>query len=1110
MEITVLLVDDHPLFRRGIRDLLEEEGDMRIAGEAGDGQTAIELVRELNPDVVIMDITMPKLSGVEATRQILAEAPDAKIIALSIHGEKQFIEDMFQAGAAGYLLKDSIPEELVNGIRAVMRGEVVLSAEVAGVVVSEYRKALSGEQALGDRADRPATSLITHTKLHRPQQPLDLVHRPHLLALLEQGLQRPLTLISAAAGFGKTTLLAAWLESVGRRTPPVPGAWLQLDEEASDLVVFTNYFLAAIQTVYPDVGSEPLALLQAASRPPVPVLARSLLNELDQIGEPFVLVLDDCHKIQDEAVHELLAAFIQHLPPQMHLAIASRTEPPFPLTSLRARGQVLEIRTGELRFSSEETHSFLVGMTGQELSRETAELLRRKTEGWIVGLRMAALSMRGRADVVGYVQRFEGSSSAYVADYLMDEVLDRQRSDVQEFMLRISILDRFCAGLCDAVLDDTLAPRGTPQSSEGHAGGPQTTDEGRKTKDEGPWPDEDERSSFVLGRSSRSQALLDKLNRANLFLVPLDHEGIWYRFHNLFKDLLRHRLESLYDTTELAALHARASAWFVEQGLVDEALDHALAAGDVAGAAQIVAQNRKVVLVDDKWTLLVRWLDRLPAEIKQQRPELLLAQAWVLFHRHDFQSLPPILEEVERILGRDGATHPLRGEIDFLQGHFSYFAARGPQAEKYLASATEGIPETYHRIWGEAELHYAFALHMNGRVEMALDRLNGLIHSQRLRKGIDRTRLWSGLYWVHLLDGSLPEAVYPARKIREIASIDKNRYAETWGFYMEACAHFQWNDLEGAVQGFNQLAAHRYFVHARAAIDGLCALSLAYQHLQRPDQADETVKLVLEFAGQMNDPAYGTIAASLQARLCLLRGDTAAAVQWLRTADLTTDAGIMFSWLEVPRLTECRVLIAEGSEASLQQAVDKLEQYDQQNEAVHNTCQRITILPLLALATHKQGRTDDALAILGRAVALAVTGGFIRPFADLGSEMAALLQELVTRGIADGSMGAATVRYLNQIFAAFPEPVPGHPDAALARAPGTAVGLIEPLTGREMEVLALLAQRLSNQELARELVITVGTVKQHTNSIYGKLGVGDRRMAVARARSLGLLPAMPI
>ena len=411
--------------------------------------------------------------------------------------------------------------------------------------------------------------------------------------------------------------------------------------------------------------------------------------------------------------------------------------------------------------------------------------------------------------------------------------------------------------------------------------------------------------------------MLDELKRANLFLVPLDQEGIWYRFHHLFQHLLHERLERLYSAADLAALHAQASTWFSERGLVDEALDHALAAGDVAGAAQIVEQNRKVVLVDDQWHNLARWMERLPAEIKRERVELLLAQAWVLFHRLDYQSLPQVLEEAERVLARDGANEPIQGEIDFFRGHFSYFGALGAQAEKYLASATAKIPESYHRIWGEAELHYALAMHMNGQKEAAVDRLTSLIQSHCMRENISCTRLWSGLYYINWYDGSLPEVIRPARKIKEIALANNNRYAETWASYMEACAYFYWNDLESAVQGFNQLAAQRYIVHARAAIDGLCALSLAYQHLQRPDKADETVGLLLEFAQQMNDPAYRTIASSLQARLALLRGELVPAVQWLRTADLAADAGIMFMWLEVPRLTACRVLIAEGSAASL-------------------------------------------------------------------------------------------------------------------------------------------------------------------------------------------------
>lgn len=755
METTVLLVDDHPVFRKGLRLLLEEEGDMRVAVEAGDGQTAIDLVRELTPDVVIMDITMPKLSGVDATRHILSESPNTKIIALSIHGEKRFIERMLQAGAAGYLLKDSIPEELVNGVRAVMRGEVVLSAAVAGVVVSEYRQALSSAQASGELEDRTAASPIILTKLHRPRATPELVSRPHLLARLEQGLQRPLTLVSASAGFGKSTLLADWLETCDR-----PSAWLQLDAEDSDLVVFLRYLLAAVQTLFPDVGGRTQALLEGATRPPMPAIVKTLINELDQIKAPFILVLDDYHTIQDEPVHELLDALISRLPPLMHLAIATRTNPPLPLTGLRARGQVLEIRTEDLRFTPEEAHIFLEGMLGRELSRETTDLLGTKTEGWVVGLRLAALSMRGLPDVEAFVQRFDGTSSPYVADYLLGEVLARQSPAVQEFLLQTSILDRFCAPLCDVVCSSVA---GTDYVSIGEA-----SSSGAAVSAEGPVPD-----------SGRVGSLLDELNRANLFLVSLDTEGRWYRYHHLFADLLRHRLAREHGPDEIATLHARASAWFANNGLIDEALDHALAAGDVAGAAQIVEKNRTVVLVNDEWHVLARWLDRLPGEIKQQRPELQLAQAWVFFHLLDFQDLPSILEDVERALVGDGSSDPLQGEIDFFRGYFSYFQALGPQAEKYLASATEKIPEAYHHVRGEAELHYALAVHMAGRKEMAVDRLTDLIHSKRLGKGISRTRLWAGLLFIHLLEGNLREAIYPAQQVQDTASQDKIRYAET-------------------------------------------------------------------------------------------------------------------------------------------------------------------------------------------------------------------------------------------------------------------------------------------------------------------------------------------
>ena len=400
----------------------------------------------------------------------------------------------------------------------------------------------------------------------------DLINRHHLIERLNRGLDRGLTLICAPAGFGKTTLACMWLQDCAR-----PAAWLSLDENDSDLRVFLSYLVAAIQTVFPDACPTTLGFLRAPQLPPLDLVATTLVNDIADLPESFILTLDDYHAIQDNTMHELVATLIGKLPRNAHLVLASRVDPPWPLASLRAGRQMMELRADDLRFTLDEAQVFLERVVGVKLTIETVATLEGRTEGWIAALRLAALSMRGETDHAAFVQSFKGTHRD-MTDYLTTEVLSQQPQPIQDFLLRTSILDRFCAPLCDAILDDR-----------------------RSAIDEEPSSSLIGLSSSVAGPSSPSQAILDELDQANLFLVPLDHERRWYRYHHLFQDLLRRRLQAQMNAEELASLHSRASAWLRDNGLIEEALRHAMAAGDLEGAAQLVEDSRHDLLNREDW-----------------------------------------------------------------------------------------------------------------------------------------------------------------------------------------------------------------------------------------------------------------------------------------------------------------------------------------------------------------------------------------------------------------------------------------------------------------------------------------------------------------------------
>lgn len=1050
-EIRVLLVDDHAMLRKGIALLLGEEPDITVVGEAGDGEEAIVQVRALQPDVVIMDITMPRLNGIEATRQIVAESPHSKVIALSIHSAKRFVDDMLKAGAAGYLLKESVPEELVRGIRTVMHGDMYLSSATTCTVISAYIEGMPGE--LADEPSAVDISIL-QTKLHRPPITPELVPRTQLLARLEADRNLPLTLVSAPAGYGKSVSISSWLAQ-----SEWPSAWLSLDADDSDLRQFLLYLVAAVQSIFPRACAASRNMAKSLQLPPLPVLVASITNELDTLDQPFILVLDDYHRINGQSpVNKLLQLILEHPPIPLHLVIITRRDPALPLLTLRANGQVNEIRMQDLEFDTTETRALLQGTGGFTASDDALVKLQQELEGWAAGLRLVSLAMRRTEDPEGFIMHLPGGLQQS-QEYMIQEVITGLPPRLRDCLLKSAIFDRFCEPLCHAVCAE-----------------------------------EGDIKNFDFNGSRFIQTLRDD----NLFVIPLDDNAEWFRYHHLFQHLLQRELKRHISPDEIAVLHIRAIKWFESKGLIEEALRHAMTTGDTACSARVVEANRLAALNTDQWQRVGKWLTSLPEEAKRQRPALLLAQGWVLMENQRIAEIGDIVEQIESLSDEVPLEPALLGELNFLRGVPLYYEGQVQRSQELFEKALEQLPRSCPVMVGEAELHLALARQSNSQSEQAISKLNQSIQDVNPRETMRLGRLLAGLAFVHQMDGELQLLAAAARRLQELCTtIQGMEYAMSWANYMQAYCHLHAFDLETAQHSFAILEKLRYIMHPVAAIDAMAALALTYQLMHRPGDATETITKMLEFAAASDAPENLSIAHSCQARIALLQGDINAAAGWLRSNQAAPHPPSMLFWIEIPALTQARVQIALGSDESLQQAAESLQRLKEQTEAVNNICQTIEILILLSVALEKLGRAEKALTVLQEALALAGPRGWIRPFVELGQPMAELLERLAEQ--------KGSTDYLRCVLNKFP--------ASEAQPAGTAAGESRPiadrvawtgeaLTRRELEILGLLAQRLQNKEIAAKLFVSPETVKSHLKHLYQKLGVSSRREAAARAADI--------
>jgi len=896
----------------------------------------------------------------------------------------------------------------------------------------------------------PHRAPLLSTKLYIARPRPDLLPRPRLTQRLNDGLHRKLTLISAPAGFGKTTLLSEWSLQSKR-----PVAWISLDEGDNDPARFWAYFIAALQTLQVNVGDAALAAFQSPQPPPMEVVLTALINEIAIIPEPFALVLDDYHVIETQPVHSALTFLLNHLPPQMHLIIATRADPPLPLARLRGRGQLTELREADLRFTTDEAAAFLNQAMGLNLSAEQVAALEERTEGWIAGLQLAALSMQGRSDIPGFIAAFAGSHR-YILDYLAEEVLQRQPEGVQTFLLQTAILDRLSGPLCDT----------------------------------------------VTGQGD-SQTMLERLERANLFLVPLDEERRWYRYHRLFAELLRAYLQR-EQPNRVPGLHRRASEWYEQNGLLAEAVGHALAAKDFERAARLVEQAAPQMLMRGELVTLLGWLAALPDERIRAWPALCTYYAWVLTLTGQLDAVEPRLQDAEQGLQPDipaAELQDLLGQIAAIRAYIAALHRDVPHAIELARQALEHLPEENPAVRAFVAFTLGGACLLSDDVAeacqafaeaSALGRAAGNVHV-----AIPALCNLAGL---RALQGQLHQAAGLYQEALELATPSLAHQREGRGgrtLPVAAMAYsglggllYEWNDLEGAMR------------HLREGIEqskqwgNVDALASSYARVARVLQAqgDEAGALeALKEAGQLVRrhaviPTTAARVAAYQASLWLAQGNLGAATRWVQERGLSVDDEL--GYLREPEhIALARVLIAQGK---YDEALQFLARLRQAAETRGRMGSLIEILVLQALALQSQGNTTQAMPALERALSLAEPEGYVRLFVDEGAPMAKLLRQALSRGIAPN--------YVSRLLAAF-----GAEEQRGEEAEKRAPLLLEPLSERELEVLRLLAAGLSNREIAEKLIVAVGTVKAHIHNIYGKLGVQSRTQAVARARELGIL-----